>query len=426
MNLLIVENSVQNINTLTLSVHDLLNQITAQTGQIELLAAQIQELGASATEIADSATKSYEASEQATRMVSAGINNLLEIGKAINPVDEAIQHTIESVKDIESVVNVISEVADQTNLLALNAAIEAARAGEHGRGFAVVASEVRKLADNTKQSVQEIRQNMYTLKNRSENANKEFTGLKTGLENAIHFVQSITVHIETMRTDIERMAATSEQQSAALEESARSITETATAALRVREIGNTLGQDVFVHAEQLIKLRPNAEQLKQLSLYDQLETYKTDHILWVQRVFNLLMGYDSLDSVTTHQECRLGRWVNNDAPEQCRKHSAFRVLQSPHEAVHDAAKEALEAHKSGNSQNAEAAFMRLRQESKKVIECLNTLQAAYQSWTPEVTPTVAPEGTLEVIPEVTPEYTPELVQTRKFKNLFHQLTNRKN
>ncbi len=214
-----------------------LMQMDNLSQKIKLVGDNTLEIG----QIADATRVKIQEGTDVTEALNNQTQSTIEIATDIINDIEQLDHKSLSISNI---VKVINEIANQTNLLSLNASIEAARAGESGKGFSVVASEIRKLAEQSQDSANEIRkiiesiqgdtkkavetarkaENVLTLQGTAvKNTTDSFRSINSSVENLMVYLNHITQNVGNMEESRVNTLGAIENISAVLEEIAASL-----------------------------------------------------------------------------------------------------------------------------------------------------------------------------------------------------------
>ncbi|WP_434629227.1 methyl-accepting chemotaxis protein [Chromobacterium sp. CV08] len=257
-------------------------QVSASIGQqvnaTSSAAASIEELTVSIDLCASNAGQANEQAADAGQQAKAGNKDVQDSTTRVKRVNESVASSADSLEalsdqaqQIGSIATVIKDVADQTNLLALNAAIEAARAGEQGRGFAVVADEVRKLAERTTSSAQEITNMIGKIQ---DGAREAVDGMRSSREIVADVVVAAENASATISTVEERAAgvvSAINEIALAVGEQRQASTELAGRVEAIAQMSKENGIAVDVFSQATRELAMVAEKLQQTTLAFKLE-----------------------------------------------------------------------------------------------------------------------------------------------------------
>lgn len=194
-----------------------------------------------------------ESAERGNEKIGELSNSISDIRLVMDDIAVAMHELNEQNHSIGTIVTTIQEIASETNLLALNAAIEAARAGEQGRGFAVVSAQVRKLAENSHQSAEEIAGRLDNLKAKVELLSAQMERGKLMIEtseNTVKDSEQVFRQLSNIASQVMKQAGEVEEKSFEVRNSSEVIVAEVDSISAITEQSSAASEEILASAEE--------------------------------------------------------------------------------------------------------------------------------------------------------------------------------
>ncbi|KAA1191052.1 methyl-accepting chemotaxis protein [Paenibacillus sp. B2(2019)] len=195
-----------------------MNDLQTNTISFSEISIGIGQIASSVQDISEASHRSASFAIAGDESLQAAGQQVESINRSIHSLSQQVQGFVNRSQEIGSAVGVIKGIASQTNMLALNATIEAARAGEQGRGFAVVADQVRKLAEQSTESANQIAEMASGIQSEADNAMKVMMSSMSEVRGGTEIIQQAGRSFSEIRLSIDSLAEQVQEVSGAVEE----------------------------------------------------------------------------------------------------------------------------------------------------------------------------------------------------------------